>query len=77
MKLSIPEEAAINRFDVVGSPIPFSNEPCSRLDDPVLGTTCRCAIDRTKAIDCKSLPDLWLQTTECLLLDVVSCRQFE
>ena len=39
MKLPIPEEATINGLDVVGAPIPFAEESCSGLDDPVFGTT--------------------------------------
>ena len=39
MKLAIPEKATINGLDMVGAPIPFPDEPCSGLNDPVFDTT--------------------------------------
>jgi hypothetical protein len=44
MPLSIPDETAINGLYMVGSPIPFTDEPCSGLDDPGLCPTRRDAI---------------------------------
>src|SRR5688572_598254 len=78
MPHSIPQEAAFNSLNVVGPSVPFSDEPCSRLDvGPLPATTRRGAMGGLRVINCKSFHSRWVHTTERAFLDVVGCRKFE